>query len=74
MSSPDLMQTVSRARHRHNTNKGRKFPPDPIVVEDSYLRGIAPVELLEPIGRRRPPMMLVPSVSRRAKSRARKEQ
>ena len=34
MSSPDLMQTVSRAQRRHNTNRGRKFPPDPIAVED----------------------------------------
>lgn len=31
-------------------------------VTASYLRGVAPVELLEPIGRRRPPMMQVPTM------------
>jgi site-specific recombinase XerD len=30
-------------------------------VTANYLRGVAPVEILEPIGRRRAPMMAVPS-------------
>lgn len=30
-------------------------------VTANYLRGVAPVEILEPIGHRRPPMMAVPA-------------
>jgi hypothetical protein len=30
-------------------------------VTANYLRGVAPVEILQPIGRRRAPMMAVPS-------------
>lgn len=32
-------------------------------VTAAYLRSVAPVELLDPIGRRRPPMMLIPTTT-----------